>query len=263
VKIMKKHLVGMLLAATLALGCVKTPDLIVMPNLVFIVDNGQAIAWEGGLMWIAAMPIDPTVVDVNAVAASGARTIIASFSPSGCATATANANVIALQLNGCTGPFGLNSATGTVTFTFTTVQNGVQIAASAQSLQVGGGNLTIDATGVPTGSASSRALTVMTMGGGTGPGGSSVSRQGQYTITWRVGDTCASVNGTVATGTANSQSTSFQSLNACAQGCPRSGIVTLTDPATSTTTTSSYNGTSTVGIDVSNGQMATGVLTCG
>ena len=255
---------ALLVGVVLEAGCNSNPSaVIVTPNSVIVVDNADAVAWEGGFLWAVAMPIDPTVtVDVTAVAASGARTITASFAPAGCASATANGNAITLQLNDCSGPFGINHVTGTVTFAFAAVTGGVQIVASATNLQIGGGNLTISATGVLSGTGGARTLTVNTNGGGTGPNGTSVARQGQYTITWNVGDVCAEVSGTVTAGSGNVQSTSFRSFDACATGCPRSGTVTLTDPATGTTLTTTYNGSTSVTVTSSNGQQSTATITC-
>ena len=262
---MQRLAAGILMGLSLLAGCddTTTPTtVIVTPSGVVVVDDVQAVAWEGGILWTTAYSVDPTVVvvDVNAAAATAARSVPAFFTPAGCASASAAGNVLTLQLNGCAGPFGLTNASGTVVFAFTQVQGGVQIAA-ASNLQSGSASLTINAQAVLTGSGASRTLTVTTNGGGTGPNGTSVTRQGQYTIAWTSGEACASIDGTVASGTGNVQRTTFRAFNVCRDGCPRSGTVTLVDPQTGGTVTTTYNGTATVTVSA-NGQQSSATLSC-
>lgn len=160
-------------------------------------------------------------------------------------------------------PFELRAASGTITFTFTAANPGVGVAIASNNLLVGGGTLTLNATGVLTGSGTGRTLTVNTNGGGTGPNGTSVARQGQYTLTWNVGDTCANVDGTLTGGTGNVQRTTFKSFNVCVQGCPRSGMLTVVDPSNGSTLTTTFNGTASVTVTSSTGQQSTAALTCG
>jgi hypothetical protein len=257
-----KKLVMALFVATVALtGCNQTSQTVIFaPSSVIVIDDADAIAWEGGFLWVAAEPIDPTVtVDVTAVA----NTIPAAFTPAGCANVMVTGNVILLQMDECAGPFGINRATGSVTYTITSLSNGVQIAASATNLQIGGGNLTINATGVLTTSGANRTLTVTTNGGGIGPNGSSVARSGQYTISWSAGETCTAVNGSVSTGTVNVQTTTFRAFTLCATGCPRSGTVTTSVPGSGSQFTTTYNGSASVIVVSSNGTQSVAVLTCG
>lgn len=268
---MKQLTAGLVIALLSVAGCDNNNDAdnvgtttVVTANGVIIVDESDAIAWESGFFWVAGVQIDPTVVvDVNAVAISGARVIPASFAPLGCATASATGNVVTLQLNSCSGPFELRAVSGTVTFTFTAANPGVGIAVAANNLQVGGGTLTINATGVLTGSGTGRTLTINTNSGGAGPNGTSVARQGQYTLTWNVGDTCANVDGTISGSSANVQSSTFRSFNVCAQGCPHSGTLTVVDPSSGSTLTATFNGTRSVTVTSSTGQQSTATLTCG
>ncbi len=260
---MHKLAAGILMGVAMLGGCDSgtTSAVIVTPSGVVVVDDAEAVAWEGGIVWATGYSIDPTViVDVNAAAATAAKNVTTFFTPSTCASSSAAGNVLTLQLNGCAGPFGLTSASGTVVFTFTQVASGVQIAASS-NLQSGRASLTISAQALLAGSGTSRTLTVTTNGGGTGPNGTSVARQGQYTIAWMTGDTCASIDGTVASGTGNVQRTTFKSFSVCRDGCPRSGTVTLVDPQTGGTVTTTYNGTATVTVST-NGQQSTATLSC-
>ena len=263
---MNKLVMALLLAAVAQAGCDQDQPsiVIVTPSSVVVIDDADAVAWEGGFLWVAAAPVDPAgTVDATAAAAASAHTIPTSFSPAGCAGATASGNVTVLQLDGCAGPFGIGGATGAVTFTFTGGVDGAQIAVHAVNLQVGGGSLTMHATGTLSGSGSARTLTVITDGGGIGPNGSSLAHQGDYTITWSAGDVCATIDGTVTAGTVNVQSTSFKSFVLCETGCPRSGTVLFTDAASGETLTSTYDGTMTITVVSSNGRRTTTTLTCG
>ncbi len=256
---MRNLVTAMLVAAVVQAGCNNATSFstLLATNSVVVVDEADAVAWEGGFLWAAALPVDPTLaVDVTATAASGVDTITILFTPAGCATATASSNMITLQLAGCSGPFGINAATGTVTLTFNNVMMGgvtsVQLVANATNLQIGGGVLTIAATAVlsENGNHVARTLTVSTNGDGFGPNGVLVARQGQYTIAWNVGQPCAAINGMLAVGSGNSQRMTFRALMVCTAGCPQSGVVTLTDPAISSTFSANYGGGTTVLVTV-------------
>ena len=259
---MQKVVMALAVATVMQVGCSQTgsSSVVVTPSSVIVVDDADAVAWEGGFLWVAAEPIDPTLtVDVTAAAQS----VAAAFTPAGCANTMTSANVVLLQMTNCSGPFGINRVTGSVTFLFTEQSNGAQIAATATKLQIGGGNLTISATGVLTTVGNARTLTVNTNGGGIGPNGSSVEREGQYMITWNAGDTCATVNGAVSAGTVNEETTSFGGLVLCTPGCPRSGTIPASDPSTGSTFTTTYDGTASATVVGSNGTQSVVALSCG
>ena len=230
---------------------------VVTPSSLVVVDDADAVAWEGGLIWLAAQPVNPALtLDPSVVATS----LVAAFTPAGCVSPGVNINVVTLQLSDCAGPFGINHATGSVSFTFTQRGGMAQIVTTASNLQIGGGSLSINATGVL--AANGLELAVTTSGGGFGPNGSSVEREGQYTLSWNSGDTCASVNGSVAAGGVNSETTMFSGFVVCTTGCPRGGTVTAVEPATGSTFTTNYDGTSSATVVGSNGTQTVTMLSC-
>jgi hypothetical protein len=263
------RLMTLILTVAPLVACTSQPTAVIVAPTAVIVDDADAISWEAGFLWIAAAPIDPTAaINVNATAAAAARSITGGFSPSGCATASADENALSLRLDGCSGPFGLSHVSGTVTLTFTTAPGGtrlpkvLRIQARTSELKTSGGSLSINATGILTASDDGRTLSVATNGGGTGPRGFAAARKGQYIITWISGATCALVYGTVATGDGSVQSVAFRGFSVCTRGCPPSGMVTVTDPTTGTVLSTTYNGTATVTILSSDGQASNATLSC-
>jgi hypothetical protein len=259
---------GFLIALASLAGCgTDASDIgtttVVTPTAVIVVDSADAMAWESGFFWVGVVLIDPSVtIDVQAIAVSSAPVIAATFTPSGCARASASGNVITLQLNDCSGPFGLRNVSGTVTFTYAAANPGVGIAVAASGLQVGGGTLGINASGVLVGNGAGRTLTINTNSGGSGPNGNSLARQGQYTLTWNAGDSCANVDGVVTGGSGNVEQSTFESFNVCAHGCPRSGLLTVINTSTGTVLTTTFHGTSSVTVTSQMGQPAQATLTC-
>ena len=124
---------------------------------------------------------------------------------------------------------------------------------------MGGGTLTISATGVLTGSGSARTLTISTNGGGP-PQWQPRRTPGPETPTWNVGDSCANVDG-MLTGSAGGST--FRSFNVCAQGCPRSGTLTIVNQSNGSTLTTTFNGTASVTVTSSTGGRTAAALTCG
>ena len=149
----------------------------------------------------AANAVDPTVaVDVDAAAAAAAHDAPGFFTPASCVSASAAANVMTLQLAGCSGPFTQSEVSGTVMVSFTPAPSGAQLAVASNFLLVGGAILIISTQSLLTGSGEARTLAVTTDGNGVGPNGTSVVRQGQYTISWMNGDACAAIDGNVSAG---------------------------------------------------------------
>jgi hypothetical protein len=260
---MHKPYASLLLGTVLAAcGTRSTDTVIVTPSSIFVVDNADAIAWEGGFIWAAANAVDPTVaVDVDAAAAAAAHDVPGFFTPASCVSASAAANVMTLQLAGCSGPFTQSEVSGTVMVSFTPAPSGVQLAVASNFLLVSGAILIISTQSLLTGSGEARTLAVTTDGNGVGPNGTSVVRQGQYTISWMNGDACAAIDGNVGAGggTVNAQQTNFRAFTLCTSGCPRSGVVTLFAPKTGATVITTYNGTSTVVVSANGQQTLTGI----
>ncbi|HEY1586358.1 MAG TPA: hypothetical protein VGH63_11770, partial [Polyangia bacterium] len=198
---MKTTATALSVALILVAGCHDHDDnagpVVVAPSSVVVVDNADAIVWETSFFWTASAAIDPTTaVDVNAIAASYAKTVASTFEPFGCATASLSAtNVVELRLDNCSGPFGVRGAVGTVVIALGVDQSAVGLTVIANGLAVAGGVLMINASAVLTGIGNTRTLAIQTNSGGVEPNGDSLARLGRYTVGWTSGDTCVTIDG--------------------------------------------------------------------
>jgi hypothetical protein len=87
-------------------------------------DVASATESEAGLSLAATDPIPPQLLQSPDAGSGGspaeeAADAVASavsqyFSPSSCAAATQNGNVVTVQLSGCKGPLGLSAVNGTI-----------------------------------------------------------------------------------------------------------------------------------------------------
>ena len=166
------------------------------------------------------------------------------------------------ELAGCDGPFGLRAVTGSVTYTFGPATGGVRLTASAVNLQLGGGNLAINASALFSGSAGARSLAVSTDGGGIGPHGSTLARRGDYRLAWNAGDNCAVIDGAITAGNGSVQRTSVRAVRVCTTGCPQAGTVIVLNPTTGATLTTTYDGSSAATVTSSSGAQTILPLSC-
>ncbi len=172
-------------------------------------DVTVATNYEASLVWAAADPV-PTALfaataEPSAEISPGASAATASagavnqeFSPSGCATATANANVATFTLNNCAGPGGLTGASGTFTATFAPSVQGLEIQLAGTNITANGANIGVASVGFLAVASDmvTKTFQANTASGGTGPFGNAVSRIGSYTLSWQSGTSCGTINGT-------------------------------------------------------------------
>ena len=122
-------------------------------------------------------------------------------------------------------------------------------------------NLSLHASGLYTSSGTSRTLSINSTSTGVGPSGNDSSRTGTYTVTWTAGESCANIDGTVASVSNPGDVMSFNAFRVCTTGCPVSGTVTRTNP-NGVSTTTVYDGTSAVRFTTSDGQTGVETISC-
>jgi hypothetical protein len=171
---------------------------------------------------------------------------VGKYFPNGCATATANANVVTFQLHSCTGPLNLVNTTGTVTATFTAPNGALQVQLAGNNITANGAKINLMTTAtVSMGSNGQKAIQATSQTSGTGPYGNSAVHMGMYTVLWPTGTGCATINGTlsgVGTGTYGGTTTQISNYVTCANKCPQSG--TTMSSFNGGTVTLTFNGTS-------------------
>jgi hypothetical protein len=188
------------------------------------VDSSDSTQAEGNVM-MAAVDGSSTqglaaVTDVQVAAAISAN-VGTRMLPAGCAVPTVNGAKIAIQYNDCTGPRGLVHVTGELDLTISIDGAGaIDVAASASGLEVNGATLDIDATAVYAVTGSDDTLTVQTMGTGTGPRGTAIDHDGNYTIGWDATNQCASIAGTWSTELGAADRSNTVNLSECGGSCP-------------------------------------------
>ena len=232
--------------------------------------------YEAAWYWAAADPIPPSLYTfalggmatappqvVNAASAIAAA--VSTYYPNGCATATANANVVTFVLNNCSGPLGLVNSSGTITATLSATGNGqIQIQLAGNRVTANGATINLATTGVVTiGTNSQKTLTVSSMSSGTGAYGNSAVHMGMYTLVWPTGTNCGTINGTlsgVGTGGYSGTTTQINNYVACAGACPKSG--SATSMFNGGTVMLTFNGSNTAACTASNGTSASIALHC-
>ena len=212
---------------------------------------------EASFYWAAADPIatgfytfqlmrdTPQATSQSANAASAAAAAVDNYYSSGCATATANQNVVTYTLDNCAGPLALISTSGTFTATFIASGNGsVQIALAGSDVDADGGILKVQTSAMVTIDASGqKTLTASSQTTGTGTDGNSIDHTGSYTLVWPTGTGCGTLNAMLSglgTGIYAGTTTTITNYVVCRQTCPQSG--TATSSFNGGTVTLTYNG---------------------
>jgi hypothetical protein len=199
------------------------------------------------------------VTAANAVAAA-----VGNYYPNGCATASANQNVVTFTLNNCTGPLGLVASTGTITATVTTGSNQVQIQLAGNGVTANGAIINLSTTSTVSLAANGqKTLQGNSQSTGTGPNGNSTAHVGSYTLVWPTGNGCGTINGQfsgVGTGTYSGTTTQINNWVVCAGKCPQSGTTTSSYSGGSVTLT--FNGSNTAQCTSTIGTAASVPLHC-
>jgi hypothetical protein len=225
-------------------------------------DSQDDTSSEGALLMVTTEGTQSalTAGEAATLAVAGAHTW---WQPSTCVTTSINLNVVTYTLNNCTGPWGLVHVTGTVVVTYSMASDGIHASASANGLLVNGGTLNLDAQATYSVSGTTKKLTVSTSSTGTGPRGNSLSRQGNYTLTWNTATACGTVDGDWST-TINTYtwSTGIANFAQCLGHCPSSGTLTHTGGISGVTITVTFDGTGWAKWTSSRGRSGTIALFC-
>jgi hypothetical protein len=211
-------------------------------------DTGDAGQSEGALL---AAAVDGQVLGAQATPAEVVNAIntrlTARFSPAGCATATTAGPSLTVAFASCTGPRGLRTVNGTLLLTVTSANaTEVALTAKAERFQIGGAELSLDASARYLRTGTGASLTVDSRSGGVGPFGHTLEHTGEYVATWD--GECASIDGAWTTARDARQRSVEVDLQRCAAACAtgtvtrttRDGrVITLTLDGTTATWTSS------------------------
>jgi hypothetical protein len=283
--------------ATVVISCTSstTPDVACGPDHV-ATTNWDVVATtndEAAYFWAAADPIpasaygsgvvatavvvqeSPIGADTQqaAMAASAVAAAVGNYFPNGCATATADQNIVTFTLANCTGPLGLSASSGTITATITTGNNQVQVQLAGNGISANGATINLSTMGtISLGANGQKTLQGNSQSTGAGPYGNSFSHLGAYTLVWPTSSGCGTINAQFSgvgsgaysgagTGTYYGTTTRITNYVACAGKCPQSG--TTTSAFTGQTVTLTFNGSSNAQCTSSTGDSATIPLHCG
>jgi hypothetical protein len=232
------------------------------------VDSSDSVESEGNVMMALADGADATALTgVTADQAAGqiAANVPLRWQPSGCATATASGASVTVTLADCTGPRGLLHVTGDIDLAVSITSTGaVAVHATATGLAVNAATISFDADATYTASGTMHSLAVHAHGDGTGPRGTTIDHDGDYTIGWDTSTQCRSIAGSWSTeftnGTASATRGNDVNLTRCAGSCPNGTIVHHFLGGQTLTVT--FDGTNTASWVTSGGRSGTVQLAC-
>jgi len=212
------------------------------------VDSVELSSFESALLAtsVDAADLTKTVNEIADDAALAGNTI---FQPSGCAIVNANGATVTYQLTNCTGPYGLNSATGQAIAVYTLSGDTLNVNLTATNLSVENSTLSINSNATYSVTGTEKNLVVQTSGVGTGANGTVVTRAGQYTADWETATGCMRLNG-AWTNTIGEEAwgTNVTNYEKCGLGCPKSGGNIIVAGTSGTTVTVEFNGTSAANV---------------
>jgi hypothetical protein len=213
---------GLALASLLALSaCGGTTSSTESADSQYALDTGDVNNAEASVL-TSSVPTTLSGVTSDAIASEVATWWGGNFTPAGCATATASGSTVTLVVNACVGPYGVLSATGTVTADITAATNGFTAKVSSTALKVNQATVDIDSTYTYSSAGGTNTLMVTAQGDATGPRGNHLTRNGSYTITW--GSGCITVNGSWTANVADAKYTAtVTDFAQCKGECPQAG----------------------------------------
>lgn len=182
----------------------------------------------------------------------------ARYAPAGCATATRTGAEFDITFNGCTGPRGLRTVTGSIHVVGSVIGNGdFQAVATAQGLMINASIMDIHSTAIY--SPSAKTLSVTSASAGVGPLGNEITRTGAYTVAWTA--TCATVDGAWATTVGDAARSTTVQMQRCKDSCPTGSVVH--NGRLGRTVTVTFDGTAVANWVSSKGGSGTIGLPCG
>lgn len=221
-------------------------------------DGGLIAPADGGFALTDAGVSVTSNAAATAVAAAVGRYFL-----NGCATATANGNIVTFKLNNCTGPLGMVVSSGTFIATFSVVGNTIQTQLTGSNLRANGATVNLSTSGMFSVSNDQKTLQANSQSTGTGAYGNSITHMGMYSLVWPTGTGCATINGSfsgVGSGSFSGTTTQITNYVACMNQCPQSGMTLSSFNGGSVTLT--FNGSSNAQCSASNGASAAIPLNC-
>ncbi len=230
--------------------------------------ESQATALAGALQ----LGIDrPGATADEAATAAAKRSLF--FRPVACISSVldATAHKVTHTLNGCTGPWGLANVTGTLTVTYGESSGAADAGARVLELDVEGRGLKIrkgtadysaHATWIAEGAA--RTMTVTATSAGTTAANKAFTRTASSTLTWAVGESCITLNGTAESTVAKRTTTTVvKDYERCKNACPEAGgTVTVTLVPKNVTVTVTFDGTNVASYTDGEGHSSVVPLAC-
>jgi hypothetical protein len=221
------------LATSLALtACIKK-DSTDTDSADSIVDDSDSTEAEGNVMMATVDGADMSglaALDAGSVSARIAANVGVRWLPAGCATAVDNGGGnIAITMNDCTGPRGLVHVTGEIDLAVSvSVSGGISVHATASGLEVNAATLDLDATADYAVVGGQHTLTVQSTASGSGPRGTEIDHQGDYTVSWDPTNQCRSITGTWSTDftgpNRSAQRSNAVDLTRCGDACPTGSL---------------------------------------
>ncbi len=264
---MRKTLGFLAFASAAALGCTTNNNgtaVVAVPVQAAAAGDASAAANAvafGALTTDAIVPTSPPEV----AASSAAQAATTSYTPSGCATATANGGTVTYMLSNCTGPLGTTGLNGTVSVAFTSEGDGLHLSITSPALRVGTDTVVLNRQGIFESSGTARAFRITgDTGSSNGPFGAVVYESAQGALTWMSGAACATYDATekLTAGAIALIVTDVKIVRCNGQACSQSGTAKVVDPGGGSIVVT-YTGTPTARFMESNFNAGSLFLTCG
>ena len=267
----------MILASFVIVGCgTGAPEIgpvLVSPTQAAYVSSYTQSANEAA--FAAANPTSTMVASVvgavglvndNAVSAASAAAANGKmyFVPDGCANVTAEERTVTYVLDDCTGPFGSTHIKGAITATFMVNPDGLELDLEAKDLLIGAATVNFNRHMRFAQAAGLIALTTLTNEStAQGSQGNVKSSASKGILSWGVGGGCTTYNGTETVQLeATTLNAAFTGVVRCANPCPQSGSVKVTDSGGGGVTLN-FNGMKTVPVSRTDGAKDSVTLACG
>jgi hypothetical protein len=226
------------------------------------VDSSDSVGSESDLMVATMDGAEVTALlpaTADQIAVRVAANVVGRWA-SGCAQVSQTGPNVVITYTDCTGPRGLVHVTGELDVAITVSDLSITAHATSNGMQINRADIVIDATATYTVNATSKTLTVVTNGSGTGPRGNEIEHQGNYTVTWDTASQCRSIDGTWQTDLGVRERSNDVSLSRCDGGCPTGSVTHHFLAGASLTIT--FDGSATATWSASNGKTGTVTLSC-
>ncbi|MGE6763394.1 hypothetical protein ACQKGO_35620 [Corallococcus interemptor] len=265
-----KRLKGVLgiLSLVAGLGCSSTYDPYYYDYVYYdpyygAYDAAWSYAWVDPVYgyWYYSLPVRAKGLpaDPNAAATQLAASARDTFTPAGCATATATGATVNYTFDNCSAPVSLQDISGNVQVVLSDNQGQLAANATSNGLTINGEpyNLSLQVAGTPP-NGNQRVVTITS--NSYSPNRLD-SRTTQSTVKWEAGSGCITVDGQSTSTRGNLSATSTVSnYQRCDQQCPTAGTVTVQTPEGSFTST--FNGSNSLQVTAPNNDTKSYPIDC-